>query len=172
MSIGRGYFLRSLFPKLCTSEGSHNTGANAISRLDVVLVQDEKGQLDKVDEVLVPIYHAFSYRREHTYSPTPNKHGVRQSQQRRCDLPFHSKKKLHKPRVRCSPEKLSKNRQYSTQFVEDTQVLCKDGKIDIPNVLQRRAVSWYYHYLQHPGHTCFEETLHAAMYWAGLIHNI
>jgi len=31
-----------LVPKPCTSKGSHNAGVNAISRLDVGLVQDEK----------------------------------------------------------------------------------------------------------------------------------
>ena len=48
-------------------------------------------------------------------------------------------------------KKLSKTDKYSTQLVEDTQVLCKYGKMVIPKVLQRRAVSWYTHYLQHPG---------------------
>jgi hypothetical protein len=37
-------------------------------------------------------------------------------------------------------------------FIEDTNVLCKNGKIIIPTSLRRRAVSWYHHYLQHPGH--------------------
>ena len=53
---------------------------------------------------------------------------------------------------------------YSTHLVENTDVLCKDGKMVIPVALQHRAVSWYHHYLQHPGHTRLEETLHAAMY--------
>ncbi len=61
---------------------------------------------------------------------------------------------------------------YSTHLVEDTEVLCKDGKMVIPKVLQRRAVSWYHHYLQHPGHTRLEETLHAAMYWKGMRNTI
>jgi hypothetical protein len=58
MSISRGYFLGSLFPKPCTSEGSHNTVANAISRLDFGPVQVENGYMDEVHEVLVPIPHA------------------------------------------------------------------------------------------------------------------
>ncbi len=51
-------------------------------------------------------------------------------------------------------KKLSKTDKYSTELVRDTQVLCKDGKMVIPKVLQRKAVSWYHHYLQHPVHTC------------------
>ncbi len=37
-------------------------------------------------------------------------------------------------------------------LIEDTKVLCKNGKIIIPASLRCRAVSWYHHYLQHPGH--------------------
>jgi hypothetical protein len=38
----------------------------------------------------------------------------------------------------------------------------------IPKPLQRRAVLWYHHYLQHTGHTRLEETVKAAMYWKGM----
>ena len=69
-------------------------------------------------------------------------------------------------------KKLSKTDKYSTQLVENTQVICKDGKMVIPKVLQHRAVSWYHHFLLHPGHTHLEETLHAAMYWKGMRNTI
>ncbi len=39
------------------------------------------------------------------------------------------------------------------QLVEDTTVLCKNGKLIIPASLQHRAVARYHHYLQHPGHS-------------------
>ncbi len=39
------------------------------------------------------------------------------------------------------------------RLVDDTYVVCKDGKMIIPKPLQRRTVLWYHHYLQHPGHT-------------------
>jgi starvation-inducible DNA-binding protein len=55
--------------------------------------------------------------------------------------------------------------QYSTQLVKSIEILCKDGKMVIPKALQHRAVSWYHHYLQHPGNTRLKETLKAAMYW-------
>jgi hypothetical protein len=42
----------------------------------------------------------------------------------------------------------------------------------IPKVLHNRVVSWYYHYLQHAGHTHLEETLHASMYWKGIRNTI
>jgi hypothetical protein len=44
------------------------------------------------------------------------------------------------------------------QLIENTKVFCKEDKLIIPASLQHRAVSWYHHYLQHPGHSHLEET--------------
>ncbi len=38
----------------------------------------------------------------------------------------------------------------------------------IPTSLRHRAVSWYHHYLQHPGHSHLEETMRSMMYWKGM----
>ncbi len=54
------------------------------------------------------------------------------------------------------------------QLIENTIVLCKEGKLVIPKTLQHKAVAWYHHYLQHPGHTRLEDTLRAVMYWKGM----
>ncbi len=54
------------------------------------------------------------------------------------------------------------------QLVEDTKVLCENGKLIIPASLQHRAVVWYHHYLQHPGHSCLLETMRSMMYWKGM----
>ena len=51
-------------------------------------------------------------------------------------------------------------------------MLCKNGKLVIPNTLQYKAVAWYHHYLQHPGHTRLEETLKAEMYWPGMRNRV
>ncbi len=50
------------------------------------------------------------------------------------------------------------------QLIEDTKVLCKNGKVIIPTSLCQQAVKWYHHYLQHPGHLRLEETMRSAMY--------
>jgi hypothetical protein len=50
-------------------------------------------------------------------------------------------------------------------LIEDIKVLCKNGKLMIPASLRHRAVSWYHHYLQHPGHSRLEETMRSVMYW-------
>jgi hypothetical protein len=51
------------------------------------------------------------------------------------------------------------------QLIEDTQVLCKIDKLVIPASLQHRAVSWYHHYLQHPGHSRLKVVMRSMMYW-------
>ncbi len=47
-------------------------------------------------------------------------------------------------------------------------MLCKNGKIIIPKSLRWMAVSWYYHYLQHPGHLHQEEKMRSMMDWEGM----
>jgi hypothetical protein len=53
-------------------------------------------------------------------------------------------------------------------LIEDTKVLCKNGKVIIPTSLRHRAVSWYNHYLQHPRHSHLEEMMRSVMYWKGM----
>ena len=52
---------------------------------------------------------------------------------------------------------------YAFHIVEEIRVLCKDERLIIPQSLQHRAVSWYHHYLQHPGHSRLEETMRAVI---------
>jgi hypothetical protein len=54
------------------------------------------------------------------------------------------------------------------KLIENTTCVCKDGWLVIPKPLQVRAVKWYHHYLQHPGHTRLKETMNAAMYWKAM----
>ena len=51
-------------------------------------------------------------------------------------------------------------------------MLFKNGKLVIPKTLQYKAVAWYHHYLQHPGHTRLEETLKAAIHWTGMRNTV
>jgi hypothetical protein len=53
-------------------------------------------------------------------------------------------------------------------LIEDTKVLCKNGKVIIPPSLWHRAVSWYHHFPQHPGHSLLEEMMRSVMYWKGM----
>jgi hypothetical protein len=54
------------------------------------------------------------------------------------------------------------------KLIENTTYVCKDGWLVIPKPLQVRAVKWYHHYLQHPGHTHLKETMKVTMYWKGM----
>ncbi len=56
----------------------------------------------------------------------------------------------------------------SLHLIEDAKVLCKNRKIMIPTSLRHRVVSWYHHYLQHPGHLHLEEKMRSVMYWKGM----
>ncbi len=47
-------------------------------------------------------------------------------------------------------------------------MLCKNGKLVVPASLQHRAIAWYHHYLQHPGHARLEETMRSMMYLKGI----
>ncbi len=43
------------------------------------------------------------------------------------------------------------------QIIENKNCICNKGRLVIPQPLQRRAVMWYHHYLQHTGHIRLEE---------------
>jgi hypothetical protein len=53
-------------------------------------------------------------------------------------------------------------------LIEETKVLCKNGQVMNLTSLWHRTVSWYHHYLQHPGHSRLEETMRSMMYWKGM----
>ena len=59
--------------------------------------------------------------------------------------------------------------QYQVSLVEDTEVLTNSQlRLVLPPSLQKRAIQWYHHYLQHPGHTRLEETLRHVFTWHGM----
>jgi ribonuclease HI len=159
-------------PEVVHIMGSHNTVADAISRLDICPVQEEKTN-----------WMTFTKRWCHYTTQAPPEESTT-NQQHQMNMVFANRSEedviypLTVKEIALAQErdlvlkKLTKMEKYSTHLVEDTEVLCKDGKMVIPKVLQRRAVSWYHHYLQHPGHTRLEETLHAAMYWKGMRNTI
>ncbi len=58
------------------------------------------------------------------------------------------------------------------QIIENESCICNKGWLVIPKPLQRHAVMWYHHYLQHHWHTRLEETMKAAIYWKGMRNTI
>ena len=69
-------------------------------------------------------------------------------------------------------QKLADNEKYTTQSVENRKVLCKDNKLVVPVALHHKTLSWYHHYLQHPGSILLEETLCIDLYWKVRHHTI
>jgi hypothetical protein len=82
---------------------------------------------------------------------------IAEAQHKDQELKVHFKKNAPKPKE-----------DVCLQLIEDTKVLCKNGKVIIPTSLRHRAVAWYHLYLQHPGHSCLEETMRYVMYWKGM----
>ena len=62
------------------------------------------------------------------------------------------------------------DKRISLKIIDNTKVLVYDNyRLVIPGTdLQSRAVQWYHHYLQHPGHSQLEETLSAVMWWPNM----
>ena len=50
-------------------------------------------------------------------------------------------------------QQLKMSSKLEDHLIKNTFVLCKEGKLVIPKTLKHKAVAWYHHYLQHPGHT-------------------
>ena len=62
-----------------------------------------------------------------------------------------------------------RDQHYQVSIIEDTRIITDERlRMVVPEPLQKRAVQWYHHYLQHPGHTRLEETLRATMTFPGM----
>ena len=156
MSISGGYSVRRLVQKIVHIKGIQNTVANAISRLDFGPVQDDKANWMSFTKCWC----------HYTMHAPPEESSTNQQHQMNLVFTNCSKEDVIYPltvkEIALAQErdlvlkKLTKMEKYSTHLVENTEVLCKDGKTVIPKVLQHRAVSWYHHYLQHPGQAHLE----------------
>ena len=57
------------------------------------------------------------------------------------------------------------NKKFCLKLIDDTDIVVYQNKcLVIPKSLQSKVVTWYHHYLMHPGHTRLEETIAATMY--------
>jgi hypothetical protein len=153
-------------------KGNQNTVAYTTSRLDFYPVQDEKAKWMMFMKCWCHYtMHAPTAESTYTHQHQMNMVFTKCSKED-VIYPLRVKEIAQAQKDDPVTKKLSKTDKYSTRLVEDTQVLSNDGKMAISKVLQHRAVSWYHHYLQHPGHTHLEETLHIAMYWKDMRNTI
>jgi hypothetical protein len=128
-------------------KGIHNTVADAISRLDFGPVQDEKANWMTFMKCWCHyMMHALTEESTYTHQHQINMVFANRSEED-VIYPLTVKEIAQAQKDDTVLKKLSKTDKHSTQLVEDTQGLCKDGKMVIPKVLQCRAVSRYHHYL-------------------------
>jgi hypothetical protein len=85
---------------------------------------------------------------------------------------FSQQQKLQQPNGLMQLIKTVIDQGLEIKLIENTLCVCKDGWLVIPKPLQRQAIMWYHHYLQHTGHTHLEETMNAVMYWKGMCTTI
>jgi hypothetical protein len=158
--------LEEFRPKIVWIKGVHNTVADAISRLEYGPVKDinqnwmtftkcwnfySQEKTEESPDYVVSLNFVFANTQEEDSIYPLTITEIAEAQSEDADL-----------------KALAKADKYEKQLAEDTLVYCKDGKLVIPKPLQRRAVEWYHHYLQHPGSTRLEETLRGSMYWKGM----
>ena len=150
-------------PEIIYIKGIHNTVADAISRLEIIprtLKQEKQNWMIRTklwcrtkcshkmekDEIF---NYVFAHRNDDKEIFPLTVEEIAQAQKK--------DKSIQKDKDK-----------YDNLLVENTYVLCKDRRLVIPKKLQYRAIAWYHHYLQHPGHTRLEETLKKAMYWTDM----
>ena len=63
-------------------------------------------------------------------------------------------------------QKVKKNKEkFHTKQLEDHELLCINGKIVVPKVLQPKIINWIHTYLVHPGATRMEMTIGSLFAW-------
>ena len=61
-----------------------------------------------------------------------------------------------------------KNNVFTSNLINDVEVICINNKIYIPEPLRLKILNWYHHFLNHPGATRLENTIKQTMMWPGL----
>ena len=152
MSISGDYCFEECGPKIVHIKGIHNTVPNAISHLDFDPVSDDKANWMMLTKCWCH-YTMHATSAESTYDPQEQFNMVFANHGKDVIYPLTVKEIAQDQKDDAVLKKLSKHDKHSTQLVEDIQLLCKDDKMVIPKVLQNQALSWYHHYLSHPGRT-------------------
>jgi hypothetical protein len=150
-------------------KGIHNTVADAISRLDHGPVQEDRSTM----MTFAQCWCHFTSGQEESTSPSAyTQDSMNLVFANRDDedaiYPLTTTEIAESQKHNIELNTMTYKYGYTTQLVENTKVLCKNGKMIIPTSLQQRAVAWYHHYIQHHGNMCLKETLHLSMYWKGL----
>jgi hypothetical protein len=151
----------------------HNTVAVAISHLYHCPVQNNREALMTFTQCWC-YYASHASRQQTAIHPVSMNSVLANRSEKDAIYPLTVKEIAEAQTADPTILKLTIDPQYTRQLVENTQVLYKGASMVLPTALQHRAISWYRHYLQHPGATCLEETLRAVivMYWKGMCNTI
>ena len=82
------------------------------------------------------------------------------------------------PKMKHIFERPGKDPRNQKTIIDDTVVLVRKRnasdrpRLIIPDSLQEKVISWYHHYLQHPGSDRMEGTIGRVMYWHGMCAQI
>ena len=153
-------------PTIVYIKGIHNTVADAISRLDYGPVQEDKSTMMTFAQCWC---HYTSCQEESTANMQESMNLVFANRDDEDAIyPLTTREIANAQQHDADLNAIADKHGYTKQLVENTEVLCKDGRMVIPKSLQHRAVAWYHHYLLHPGTTRLEETIRLSMYWKGL----
>ncbi len=174
--------LEEYAPEIIYIKGIHNTVADAISRLEYDPKLNKTNEYThamlgvKPEELSTPQIKSFAHHwRSYNKSTMPmqaycfhmNEVFANCSEEDEI-YPLTTEEIAEAQQTDASLKHLFKHHAVIDQgleikLIENTACVCKDGWLVIPKPLQVRAVKWYHHYLQHPGHTCLQETMNAAM---------
>ena len=132
-------------------KGTDNVVADALSRMDA----DFEAEMPSADST-TEMANAFSKEKDESFPMSPKLIAKCQKQD----------KSLNKKVMNDT------TKQYSVQNIEGLDLVHYNGKICIPNPLQRRIVAWYHEYLAHPGQTRLEATIRQLYTWPKLREHV
>ena len=141
--------LEEFGPELRHIKGSTNIVADALSQLPMEHLETDMEQVEETVPKMSYVTKENIKEEEFPMSPRLI---------HKCQLTDKHLKKLMK-------EEKSK---FTLWTIENIQLIHYEDKIYIPHKLQSRIISWYHHYLIHPGETRMEETFHSIFYWPSL----
>ena len=172
--------LEEYAPEIVYIKGIHNTAADDISRLEYnpeVKLTNEQS----VANLWIPtkghhwkgfasLWRSYNEKNPGTHGQNCNLNHVFANHSNEEEInPLTAQEVTDTHRVNATIKHCFKrnhvfDKDFNIRLVDKISVVCKNGRMVIPKPLQRSAVLWFHHYLQHPEHMRREETMQVRMY--------
>ena len=146
-------------PELVYIQGERNIVADALSRLDIVDKEYEFSDTQKLETFYAEL---FDLNSNTTVNPVTYK-----------NIMVHQQKDTHLIKTASTEKGYSVNVFHGGEKIR--RLICYNGKIVIPKLLQYKVVEWYHNHLCHPGEVRTELTIKKHFYWKYLretVHDI